>query len=219
MPQKNPAAWKIAAAILYSENTPTHYISLTKRVLELGLSEFGKNAQTPELTLNKFLNQKPDYFERVGKGTFLLKDAKRKDAEIRTLSLSLENDLLNSIEKDLESKKYENQLSEGEKLKRLSSFHERNPKLREQAIRIHGTKCMVFECGFDFEGMYGKHGTSFIEVHHLIPISSFDKDRIVDPETELVVVCSNCHRMIHRNKNNPLTLNQVSELIRNNHNT
>jgi 5-methylcytosine-specific restriction protein A len=52
-------------------------------------------------------------------------------------------------------------------------------------------------CGFDFEARYGALGANFCEVHHLKPLAH----RTVSEPTmleELAVVCSNCHRMLHR---------------------
>ncbi|HEX7304188.1 HNH endonuclease, partial [Lentzea sp.] len=54
-------------------------------------------------------------------------------------------------------------------------------------------------CGFDFESFYGERGKGFAEVHHAVPL------HVTGPTTtkldDLVVLCSNCHRMIHRGKN------------------
>lgn len=60
--------------------------------------------------------------------------------------------------------------SEGRSGSMVQTYYERNPHLRAEALRIHGTKCSV--CGFDFSRMYGTHGEGFIEIHHLKPISS-----------------------------------------------
>lgn len=101
---------------------------------------------------------------------------------------------------DIESK------TEGGKKVVISVKAERNSKLREQAIKIHGLKCKV--CDFDFEKVYGSWGKGFIEVHHMIPLSD-SKERETNPKTDLVVVCSNCHRMIHRKKNITLTIEEL----------
>lgn len=100
---------------------------------------------------------------------------------------------------------------EGGKRYGFTNYYERNPKLRAAAIQCHGTKCMV--CEFDFEKVYGEHGRGYIEAHHLHPISSIKKRTKVDPNTAMAVVCSNCHRMIHRNKNSILSLEHLKELI------
>lgn len=52
-------------------------------------------------------------------------------------------------------------LSEGARIKIIANRYERDPKLRKQAIQIHGLNCMV--CGFNFKDEYGELGDEFIE--------------------------------------------------------
>ena len=90
---------------------------------------------------------------------------------------------------------------EGKKQQYYATRYERDPKIRKAAIKAHKTKhgalpCHV--CGFDYEKTYGEHGRGFIEVHHIKPLSSKDEEVEVNPETDLVCLCANCHRMIHR---------------------
>lgn len=54
-------------------------------------------------------------------------------------------------------------------------------------------------CGFSFIEKYGKIGEGYIEVHHKISISTFRVETEVKP-SDLVPVCSNCHRMLHRTR-------------------
>jgi len=83
---------------------------------------------------------------------------------------------------------------------------ERNRKLAEQAKKVHGYKCQA--CGFDFEDNYGEIGKGFIEAHHLTPLSRLKGKKIqLNPEQDFSVLCSNCHRMIHRSE----YVSQVSE--------
>ena len=70
-------------------------------------------------------------------------------------------------------------------------------------------------CGFDFEKTYGKRGKHFIEVHHVVPLCSKEQEMTINPDTDLICVCSNCHRMIHRSKDEVLTLDQLREIISN----
>ncbi len=100
--------------------------------------------------------------------------------------------------------------TEGRKILYYGTKYERSRKNREAAIRIHGTKCMV--CGFDFEEKYGELGKDFVEVHHVKPLSSV-KETKIDPRTDLVCLCSNCHRMIHRTKGKVLTCEELREII------
>jgi len=120
--------------------------------------------------------------------------------------------LVEIVEKDLASQEAENGDFEGGRSQRLVSYYERNPQLRAKAIELHGTQCMV--CGFNFAQVYGVHGAGYIEVHHLKPVSSLVEKTLIDPEKDMVVVCANCHRMIHRRKNNVLSLDELRTLIR-----
>lgn len=87
---------------------------------------------------------------------------------------------------------------DGDIKKRISIGYERNPINRKNAILIHGLVCQA--CGFDFEKAYGELGKNFIEVHHIVPLSSVKEKMKIDPETDLICLCSNCHSMIHRIK-------------------
>lgn len=80
---------------------------------------------------------------------------------------------------------------------RIHKRIERNPKLAKAAKAIHGYNCQV--CGVNFQKLYGDIGKDFIEAHHLEPLSSLKGKRIArDPRKDFAVLCSNCHRMIHR---------------------
>lgn len=52
-------------------------------------------------------------------------------------------------------------------------------------------------CGFDFSATYGVLGEGFCEVHHLIPLSASSVP-VTTTLSDLAVLCSNCHRIIHR---------------------
>lgn len=62
----------------------------------------------------------------------------------------------------------------------------------------HGTTCMV--CGFNFYEVYGEVGKGFIEAHHKVPLSNLAEgsSQRYDLVEDFAVLCSNCHRMIHR---------------------
>lgn len=90
--------------------------------------------------------------------------------------------------------------------------YERDPKLRCQAIAIHGTACKA--CGFDFEKAYGEYARGYIHVHHVQPISEFDGAKLVDPETDLITLCANCHAVIHRKRRTTLSIDQLKGMIR-----
>ncbi|MBN2098874.1 MAG: HNH endonuclease [Dehalococcoidia bacterium] len=116
------------------------------------------------------------------------------------------------VRSDIESLKHEGELfEEGGKKRRFTSHYERDPRLRESAIRHHGYLCSV--CGFDFADVYGEQGLGFIEVHHLRPVSTLGKRTKVDPNRDMATVCSNCHRMMHRTRERVLTIDELKEMI------
>ena len=113
---------------------------------------------------------------------------------------------------DLDSLHAEEEFLEGgDKRRRFTNHYERNPRLRTAAISHHGTKCMV--CGFDFGEVYGEHGAGYIEVHHLRPVSNLKKETRINPKADMAVVCSNCHRMLHREKGKVLSPEDLRAFI------
>lgn len=103
---------------------------------------------------------------------------------------------------------------DGKKVGYYTTHYERNRQNREMAIKIHGTKCQA--CGFDFFDIYGKIGENFIEVHHVKPLHNLEDSVEINPETDLVCVCANCHRIIHRQKDKTLSVNDIKKLISDN---
>ena len=101
--------------------------------------------------------------------------------------------------------------AEGSRIEFFTTRYERNPKYREAAIRIHGTQCQI--CGFDFKKMYGYIGENYIEVHHKKPLFSLEEEMIPNPTTDMITICSNCHRMIHRKKDDIITPEKLKEII------
>ncbi len=79
---------------------------------------------------------------------------------------------------------------------------ERDPKIvalkKQQVLQATGKlSCEV--CAFDFKEKYGELGTNFCEAHHVAPLS--DTTQQVETRlSDLAILCSNCHRMIHRTK-------------------
>ncbi len=84
--------------------------------------------------------------------------------------------------------------------------YERNLKARKKCLEIYGYDCKV--CGLNFEKRYGLIGRYFIHVHHLIPISTIGEKYKLNPKTDLIPVCPNCHSMLHQN-NPPFTLEEL----------
>lgn len=103
-----------------------------------------------------------------------------------------------------EGEDYASEYPEGRQLYVRHRKLERNSKLAKAAknVRLKQTgdlRCDV--CGFSFKTRYGPLGAGFIEAHHTVPISQFKGQRITRV-ADIALVCSNCHRMLH--KANPL---------------
>lgn len=89
--------------------------------------------------------------------------------------------------------------------------YERSRKNREMAIKLHGTVCQV--CGFNFDEVYGRdYADSYIEIHHIRPLSEHEGE--VDPATDLVPLCANCHRMGHRRRTMVTCIEELKALIK-----
>lgn len=120
----------------------------------------------------------------------------------------------NVVKCDLDAEKLEEvgPKMEGAVKEYFGKRYERDPGNRVQAIKYHGPTCKA--CGFNFEAVYGERGIDYIEVHHRKPIYAFEgKEQAIDPRTDLVTLCSNCHRMIHRRPNNILTVEELIAII------
>jgi len=113
------------------------------------------------------------------------------------------------VEKDSYEEPLEG-LPEGMLVREEVNRYERNRLNREACISIKGTTCQV--CGFNFAEKFGELGDGFIHVHHIIPVSQLGEGYVVDPSTDLVPVCANCHSMMHR-KDPPITVEELKELI------
>ena len=103
---------------------------------------------------------------------------------------------------------------EGKLVERKHKSRERNQALVAAAKDVflkNNEKLHCEICGFDFETKYGIRGRGYIEAHHTIPVSDMEpgqKTRLED----IALVCSNCHRMLHRSR--PwLEMEQLRKLV------
>jgi 5-methylcytosine-specific restriction enzyme A len=87
---------------------------------------------------------------------------------------------------------------EGALTKILVNKYERDRRARAACIAHHGTVCAV--CQFDFQSRYGRLGRDFVHVHHVRELSTLGPGYNVDPQSDLVPLCANCHSMVHRRR-------------------
>lgn len=108
----------------------------------------------------------------------------------------------------------EDVFSEGHILTKQHVLRERNraavaAKL-DQVLRRDGrVACEV--CRFDFLEFYGQLGRGFAECHHIVPLAEAAFSRTTRL-SDLVIVCANCHRMLHRGRP-MLTVDALRTLI------
>ena len=101
---------------------------------------------------------------------------------------------------------YEELISEGGRKFEVTKSYERSQRLRNAAIEhfSHNGIIVCDCCGFEFNSFYGENfGKSCIEIHHLKPIFQYASMSLVQTIDSalrnLLPVCPNCHRVIHKN--------------------
>lgn len=87
-------------------------------------------------------------------------------------------------------------------------------KAKKAAVLKATRKLCCEVCGFDYKEFYGELGEGFCEVHHLQPLSKAD-GKINTELKDLAVICSNCHRIIHRS-DPMLSIEKLSKSLRRN---
>lgn len=134
------------------------------------------------------------------------------DEAIRLLRLLKNESLGDSIDLDIEAEKFEEGYGVEGRVKFIyGKRYERDSENRRLAVKKHGLNCHV--CDFNFELVYGERGKDFIEIHHIKPLSTLTEVMEVNPETDLVPLCANCHRMIHRRKDNVLSVEELKSIL------
>lgn len=110
-------------------------------------------------------------------------------------------------EADIENKRF----PEGAKQTVQVNRYERNPEARAKCIEIYGARCEI--CMMSFAETYGTFAKDFIHVHHKTPLHQISESYEVNPETDLMPVCPNCHAMLHRQENGiPMTVERLKLL-------
>jgi hypothetical protein len=110
-------------------------------------------------------------------------------------------------------------IQEGTKKLTQVAIYNRSTTLRNYAIQhfAHDNHINCHCCNFNFQDFYGEQiGGGFIEIHHTKPIFKYEDEdlehTLEQAISNLTPVCSNCHRMIHRNWSKPL---EIQVLINN----
>jgi len=84
---------------------------------------------------------------------------------------------------------------EGTPVEAISRRYERKPLNREICLSVRGRRCIC--CNMNFGEVYGDIADQFIEVHHTTPASEMGPGYLINPISDLVPICSNCHSVVH----------------------
>lgn len=111
----------------------------------------------------------------------------------------------NLIDRRLEAINFienESDFPEGSPLFKMHKQLERDKNISNRAkikrfLEKGSLECEI--CGIDFHKIYGDLGRGYIEAHHKIPVSELKGDKKTKI-SDFALVCSNCHRMLHRKK-------------------
>lgn len=149
-----------------------------------------------------FLEDKYEQYEYVNSGYFDIDAQKRAN--------------LNLLSDNNKHFVPEDEISEGKLVTTVTKTRKRSAKLRAYAFdyysKIGLIKCAA--CDFDFEERYGEYGRNYIEFHHVKPISVYEENgKITNLEEackNLIPLCSNCHKILHRNN---ITVEQLKEVL------
>lgn len=99
------------------------------------------------------------------------------------------------VSQNLDVDDHDYEAGEGRRKLTIHLRIERNQAIvRKKKAAAKSLNCEV--CGFSFAKIYGEMASTYCEVHHKVPLALVDENartRLSD----LSIVCSNCHRVIH----------------------
>lgn len=163
-------------------------------------------------------NERKEYFEKYFYSLDVVISLPRTVEEVPEFLvelISLAENRAKADELDSDKPAFREGFPEGKIKEMLHRSRERNSKLiaqiKTEALAKYG-KLECDCCGFDFEAFYGDLGAEFIEAHHTKPVSELHEDGADTIKEDIALVCSNCHRMLHRRR--PwLIMSELKKLI------
>lgn len=102
-------------------------------------------------------------------------------------------------------------IEEGKTTSSIATKFERSIIARNICLSTHGYTCTV--CKTSMESIYGEIGKNYIHVHHITPLSSIRQTYKINPRTDLIPVCPNCHAMLHR-RDPPFSTSELKLMIK-----
>lgn len=210
--------------------TNPHIIELSKLLNKLPIheeipdSKKFRNANGVSLKLSNFMAIDPLYsgkgmtaYSRLDEEIFM--EFVNNKKQLSDIATKIKNIVLNSTLNynlyKIENEEEENESAkEGQILYKLHKYKERNrsiiKKKKESYLKKYGKlNCEI--CGFDFVSVYGEIGAGFIECHHKKALSELTEETETTLN-DLILVCPNCHRMLHR-KSNLLSIEELKNIL------
>jgi 5-methylcytosine-specific restriction protein A len=179
-----------------------------------------RNPSGVAMKLSNFLSFDPDYKGKgLSRGSQLEGEVWKTFANDRSrlgqvAAAIMENmDSPASIDNDADDG--DEEAEEGRVLTRAHRSRERNRQLvekKKQRVLLAMGRLTCEACGFDYEAKYGSLGTGYAECHHTKPVSEL-KPGENTKLSDLVILCANCHRMVHRRRPWP-TLEELRSIVR-----
>lgn len=178
-----------------------HYIDITKHILETGQGPFPADPQASvrarlqeRCSDYKAYQGQVDLFEsEQGSGIWRFRKWQTPPPSVSELNEERDN--------------YE--AVEGGLVPRLHLVRERDPQLIAKfKASLNDPRCET--CSMNFTEVYGALGANYIEAHHKTPIALME-DGAKTSLKDLAALCSNCHRVIH--KNYPMAVEQLASIL------
>ncbi|MFT6559381.1 HNH endonuclease [Sneathiella sp.] len=120
---------------------------------------------------------------------------------------------------EIAEKDFENVVIEEGAVQITSIKTRQRSRLLIEYAKTHFSKQGVIQCvgcGFEGQSKYGEIGAGLIEFHHLEPLYLAGNDgtgnELSEAITKVVPLCPNCHRVVHRNKDTMLSIEQLQQL-------
>lgn len=193
--------------ILDHSNIAVRELSTLLRTFELHSPTLrDDNFRSPSsvaLKLANLANHDPDFKGKTTNGSILdgqvyaewadRKEELRRTAEAIAKAASVPGSGAQEFEEEFEAP--EGRLLTSQYFKRERNQALRTKKIQQAVTSNAGIRCEV--CLFDFGATYGSRGVGYIECHHVTPLHV--SGEVTTKLADLVLLCSNCHRMIHRN--------------------
>jgi len=182
---------------------------LRQMATEAGLTTY-RNPPGVVMKMMNFRSVDPAFTSKGGKGLdgaskldkSIWAEFYGKPLELAVAAEAIREGTLANMDEDTLDDVQSYQAKEGKVSYRYHRTLERDRKVvairKANALKLHG-KLECEGCGFDFAATYGPRGQGFIEAHHTNPVHAMQEGDVTTPE-DLALICSNCHRMIHKAK-------------------